>query len=84
MGLGRIPIGFDERMTGQDSLHRRALRADPAAVNQPDLPEPRLVCRFDIVGDHVLDVLWAERMQVERALNRHSVNNGRPQSQGFW
>jgi len=61
-------------MAREDRVHGRPLNADPAAVDQPDLPSTGFVGRFNVVGDHVFDVLRAKRVQVEGPLNRQSNN----------
>ena len=60
-----------ERMARQQRLHDRALHADPAAVDQPDLGEaPGLgrSSRYSSTTDD--DVAWLEGVKVEGVLDR--------------
>ena len=41
-----------ERMPFERRLHDPALDAFPASMNQPHLPQPRLVRRVDVFLDH--------------------------------
>ena len=60
-------------MRTQDLVHACALHTDAAAVHEPDFPEPRGMCRLEIGIDHVRDVAWCERMEIELRADRDDV-----------
>jgi len=55
----------DERMRGQHLMHACALHADAPTVHQSHVPQAALDGGLEIRIDHVGDVAWCERMQVE-------------------
>ena len=57
-------------------LHDAALDAFTAAVDQPDLPQPRLVSGGDVLGDDRRDVARREGVQVESAVDWNSCQDG--------
>ena len=57
-------------MPGQERVHDRALDADAASVDQPDLAEPALPRSRQILLDDRHDVARRERVQIQRVLDR--------------
>ena len=77
MRFGGVMELDDQRMLLQHRVDDAALNALAAAVNQPDLAYPRLVCGGEVFGDDRRDVPRSERMQIECALDRDSMRHGR-------
>ena len=64
---------FDEWMFCKDLVHAGALHAHAAAVDDAEITQTECV-RFMQVGiDHVGNVTWRERMQIELCSDRHDV-----------
>jgi len=52
-------------------LHRGALRADAASVDQPHLAQPGVARGVQVRVHHRQDIARRERMQIEHLLDRH-------------
>lgn len=77
VSFGRVPEGLDQRVALQYRLHDAALYALPAAVDQADLAEPRLVRRAKILIDDRGDVARVERVQVYGVLDGKATRHGK-------
>ena len=60
-------------MCAQDLVHAGALHADAAAVHEAHRAKPGGVCFLEIGIDHVGDVAWRERMEIELRPDRDDV-----------
>src|SRR6478735_6860843 len=61
-------------MRVERGLHDAALHAAPAAVNQPDFAQSRIVGRCDVLLDDRPDVAWMEGVKVDRVLDRDAMH----------
>ena len=68
-----IVEGADQRMCAQDLVHTGALHADAAAVNEAHQPKSGGVCFLEIGIDHVGNVAWRERMEIELRPDRYDM-----------
>ena len=64
---------LDQRVLFERRLNDSTLDARAAAVDETDFPNARRVCRPDILLHYRADVTGAERVQIERILDRYVV-----------
>src|SRR5262249_29954561 len=62
---------LDVRALGKDPAHDGALHALALAVDQPDLPESALACRFEVPLDRGWNVAGSEDVQIQGILDRY-------------
>ena len=70
MRLGRIVKGFHQRMLLERGLNDSALHSSTTSVDESHFPQTRLVRRIHVLFNNRFDVLRAERMEIDRILNR--------------
>jgi len=70
MRLGCIVKGFHQRMLLERGLNDSALHSSTTSVDESHFPQTRLVRRIHVLFNNRFDVLRAERMEIDRILNR--------------
>lgn len=89
MCFRRVPVAIDERVSGEQPLHGRALDALASPVNQPHDREACLVRGHQVLFDDRDDVARRERVQIDRVFDRNADRtifihrSGRCKAQGL-
>ena len=67
----RIRERLDARMGGEHGAYALTLHTDALAMNEAHVAQPLRGRRVEVVRDHLRDLAWLERVEIEVVLDRH-------------